>query len=1001
MLYPILPQKIPFDRRTEINEKVLYSIDSGKNLLPHEAIYNCYTGIGGLHELKQEDFPNFHEYTKAKKEIEMGQFFTPHDICKEMVEIASPETSDMILDMCCGMGNFFNHLPNQFNAYGFDIELNSVKVARYLYPKANIEKADIRMYDPEQRFDIVIGNPPFNLDFNGELSQYYYCKKAYEILNPAGLLLIIVPCSFLQSDFWNKTQVNNINDRFSFLGQVKLDPNAFASVGVHNFETKILAFVRQSSNLEMKEYSAETFVSMEELKVSVAEVKEVRKAQRLKLFQESESLQRGEEKIFDYKINKYLYELKTHKHLRDHYDKAIALVTKFRNQKPPKDCSLEEREKWEKSKLTHAKVLATIYRYIKRQNIVPRKEIALVKTNYGFKLKAYAPRLLDGLEKRYVTMYDLIAHNHSLPYPYDVTPKQDKQYKIAHNYLKKRQKEYLVQNRPYDEMSRDQVLDAYVNELTFISPKDNQVCHFNKLQKEDIGLIFQKRYPLLNWQQGSGKTAVAYHFGKMLLNQNKVKYVVVLAPAIATDITWKNFLSCNKEAFTKVTKSEHLDNLQPKSFIVVSITMLEKLKVALKRLMKINSNKICLLFDESDEITNSSSKRTKNSLSIFRRAKYKMLATGTTTRNNINELYSQLELLYNNSVNMISYSSECWYENKEKEIVSKSNPYYFRPFPPRGGARLFKECFSPGKTSVFGIEKQNQDVYNKEDLFNLINKTILTRKFKDFADGRYSIQTHTISPSAGEREVYRTIVEEFALIYNQYFNSTGDGRKDAALRLIRQITLLIRACSTPNYMSGYYGDRYPQKLIYIGEQVRDIPGKVAIGCTSLDTLNMYEDYFRDIFPERPLFVIQGSVPFKSRQKIINQYEATENGILVCTQQSLKSSVNIPTCNDVFLEALLWNIPKMEQFYFRFIRLDSEEHTRVHFVTYEDSIEQNLMALILTKERLNDFIKTGEVKQQSEIFEEFDISPSIIDGLLTRSQDDKGRFQIQWGMQKVC
>ena len=51
---------------------------------------------------------------------------------------------------------------------------------------------------------------------------------------------------------------------------------------------------------------------------------------------------------------------------------------------------------------------------------------------------------------------------------------------------------------------------------------------------------------------------------------------------------------------------------------------------------------------------------------------------------------------------------------------------------------------------------------------------------------------------------------------------------------------------------------------------------------------------------------------------------------------------------------------------------------VHYVTYEDSVEQNLMDLVLTKERLNEFIKTGEVKEQSEIFEEFDITMSVID-----------------------
>lgn len=45
---------------------------------------------------------------------------------------------------------------------------------------------------------------------------------------------------------------------------------------------------------------------------------------------------------------------------------------------------------WEKNKLTPKKVLAVIRRYITSQHIVPRKEVALVKTSYGFKLKQYA-----------------------------------------------------------------------------------------------------------------------------------------------------------------------------------------------------------------------------------------------------------------------------------------------------------------------------------------------------------------------------------------------------------------------------------------------------------------------------------------------------------------------------------------------------------------------------------------------------------------------------------
>jgi SNF2 family DNA or RNA helicase len=285
-------------------------------------------------------------------------------------------------------------------------------------------------------------------------------------------------------------------------------------------------------------------------------------------------------------------------------------------------------------------------------------------------------------------------------------------------------------------------------------------------------------------------------------------------------------------------------------------------------------------------------------------------------------------------------------------------------------------------------------------LAELIGKTMITRKFKEFAGEKYEVHTHTVVPDAGEVAVYRIILDEFCRICNLYFNSTGDSRKDAAFRLIRQITLLIKACSVPNLMEGYSGGHYPSKARKIAGLLFGIPSKTAIGCTTLAALEMYRRFISERFPGRPLFVIDGSVSFKKRQEIIRQFETTANGVLICTQQALKSSANIPSCNDVILESLQWNIPKMEQFYFRFIRLDSKDKTNVHFVTYEDSIEQNLMALVLTKERLNEFIKTGEVMEQSDIYEEFDISQSVIETLLKREQDEEGKFHISWGRQKV-
>lgn len=999
-MYAIIPQQIPRDKRAEVNEKILFAIDSGKDLIPKESIYNCYTGIGGLHNLKQADFSSYHRYAEAKKEFEMGQFFTPHELCRSMVEVLSPTSSEMVLDMCCGMGNFFNHLPNLHNSYGFDIDGRAVTVARHLYPEAHIEKCDIQQYRPEQHFDVIIGNPPFNLKFDCKLSQEYYMDKAYDVLNPAGFLMVIVPVSFMQSEFWEKTRVANINSSFSFVGQTKLNPDAFDSMGVHNFSTKVMVFLRRSRHIEMQPYNADEFIPMEELKDRVRKTRVMKQRIRIDLMRETNRIDREELEAFEYRLSKYMYELKAHAVLNRHIEKAEALVSKFRNQKPPENATNQQVKDWERKKLTTGKVLGIIRKYITSQHSVPRKEVALVKTSYGFKLKPYAPRLLDKVTHKAASINDLILGRAELPVPETVTERNRLQIRAAEKLIRRKQKQYEMQNLRFADMEEDVNLKEYLDRSTFIN-KDGEACEFTTLQKHDLNLVLQKRYALLNWQQGSGKTAAVYYRARFLLKFRKVRNAIILAPAIATNMTWIPFLSVNRERFRVIRAESDLTNVPEGMFLVVSTSMLGKLRRGLVRYVKQTSRKLCLVFDESDEITNPTSQRTRNILCIFRRLKYKILDTGTTTRNNIAELYSQFELLYNNSVNMVCWSPQVYHENKEREIEEENNTDYGSPFPAFRGHVLFRACHCPGKATVFGIEKQNQDVYNKEDLSELIGKTVITRKFRDFAGEKYKIQTHTVSPSDGEREVYRVIIEEFCRICELYYNSTGDAKKDAGLRLMRQIKLLIKACSVPHLIEGYSGDGIPNKTKYIEKLVRKIPGKVAVGCTSIAAFDLYENHLRKCFPDRPVFVVKGDVAFKRRQNIVTEFDSTINGILICTQQSLSSSVNIPACNQVILESLQWNIPRMEQFYFRFIRLDSKEMKDVHYVTYEDSVEQNLMALVLTKERLNEFIKTGEVKEQSEIFEEFDITMSVIDSLLVRTQDHEGKIHISWGSQRIA
>ena len=82
----------------------------------------------------------------------------------------------------------------------------------------------------------------------------------------------------------------------------------------------------------MLPYNAEEFVSMDELKKRIAEVRKMKHRLRLQLMRECNHIDKEELEQFEYRLAKYMYELKAHAVLNRHVEKAEALVSKFRNQ---------------------------------------------------------------------------------------------------------------------------------------------------------------------------------------------------------------------------------------------------------------------------------------------------------------------------------------------------------------------------------------------------------------------------------------------------------------------------------------------------------------------------------------------------------------------------------------------------------------------------------------------------------------------------------------------
>lgn len=429
-----------------------------------------------------------------------------------------------------------------------------------------------------------------------------------------------------------------------------------------------------------------------------------------------------------------------------------------------------------------------------------------------------------------------------------------------------------------------------------------------------------------------------------------------------------------------------------------------KYRKQIKRWVRMHNQKLQLIFDESDEMSNPSSVRSKAVLDCFRRCRMKLLTTGTSTRNNISEFIPQLELLYNNSVNMLSWCNTVYhYERGDDDLSSDSNPYFGIPIPAyKKGYRLFTASHLPEKITVFGVGQRTQDIYNADVLSEILDKTVITRTFEEVV-GKEIRRIHQVPVTFAEpeREVYQMAMEEFYKMRSNYFASTGNSRKDSMMKLIQQITLMLRISAAPDTVLEYSGDT-PVKLQKIIEMVQEYDNEVvAIGVRHVVVLESYKKALEKAFPDRMIHVVTGSTTtFAQRRKFRKTLKESRNGILLCTQQSLPSSVNFEFVNKVIIPELHYNNARMSQFYMRFIRYNSTEWKDIFFLTYGGSIESNLMQMVLAKEKINLFMK-GQDADLDEIYDKFGVDYDLMSLLMYREQDSEGKFHIRWGQQKIA
>ena len=484
---------IPQSQRANINAKILYIISNdlaAKTNITPEDIFNSYTGDGGLHGLEFKDFKNFHEYSEAKKEIEQGQFFTCPTVSRFLTDCLRPTSKDIIYDLTCGMGNFFNCLPVESNVYGTEIDINAFKVAKFLYPKAKLANEDIRTYQPPVKADIILGNPPFNLSWSiaekNISSQMYFCKKAAETLKPAGLMAIIVPNSFLSDEFFNKSDIEIINEHFNFVVQFDLPKNSFKRIGVNDFATKAIILQKRSRYLAEKKYSLikepvandSEYIYNTYIKPLLAEKERFAG----KLYFECKNTG-VVDSAFRFKVTKLLFDIRHNAKISSEYGRCESYLQKFLTQEQPLKMSYAE---WVKIKIESKDVLEFLKKVLSSANTVYRNERRTVKNKYNFYVKDYS-------KKSYQEKNLCVSEPYTCVQSVNDTVLRNSAVPIYEKLIRQKQREYAMQSQNFSEMYADEKIGTFLDDWSVYSSDNEETIQLNGVQKKDVNLLLQKK----------------------------------------------------------------------------------------------------------------------------------------------------------------------------------------------------------------------------------------------------------------------------------------------------------------------------------------------------------------------------------------------------------------------------------------------------------------------------------------------------------------------------
>ena len=215
-----------------------------------QQVLSQYVGWGGLADAFDPNKENWSaEYTQLKELLSEDEYaaarastlnahYTGPTVIRGIYDAVERMgfQSGNILEPSMGVGNFFGMLPTSMadsRLYGVELDSITGRIAKKLYPQADITVAGFETTDRRDFYDLAVGNVPFgqykvnDKAYNklGFSIHNYFFAKAIDQIRPGGVIAFVT--SRYTMDSKDSTARKHMAERADLLGAIRLPNNAF------------------------------------------------------------------------------------------------------------------------------------------------------------------------------------------------------------------------------------------------------------------------------------------------------------------------------------------------------------------------------------------------------------------------------------------------------------------------------------------------------------------------------------------------------------------------------------------------------------------------------------------------------------------------------------------------------------------------------------------------------------------------------------------------------